>query len=180
MQKLLLIVSLLLIACPATARMYQWVNPASGRTQMSGNPPAWYRADTAGNPDRRAPRVMVFENGQLIDDTAIAVSEERRQQLREQAFRGAELEAHVAAAAQPGAADTIAAPTASGAGENGKGDFSEAVPTGPATDTAPASTDDTIAKLKALVEQWDKQKTEQAKSLIQQQPAPAPAPPASP
>ena len=60
--------------------MYQWVDPDSGTTQLSGMPPAWYRGDEKG------PRVWVFENGQLVDDTGIAVSEAERERLRREAF----------------------------------------------------------------------------------------------
>jgi hypothetical protein len=181
MQKLILLVSLIFIACPAAARMYQWVNPASGRTQMSGTAPAWYRADDGTGNGKHAPRVLVFENGQLIDDTAIAVSDEQRRQLREQAFRGAELEAR-AASSQPEAADTLKA-TAPPAGSNaGQRDFSEPSPAAAAAPVVPADSDATINRMKALIEQWDKQKTEQAKTLIKQPPAPAasPSPPSSP
>lgn len=179
MPKLILIVLLLLAAGPAAARMYQWVNPASGRTQMSGNPPAWYRADDAATDGKHMPRVLVFENGQLIDDTAIAVSDDRRQQLRRQAFRGAELEAH-AAAAQPEASGSPKAPSATGGTDIARGDFGEPLPTATAKPTTPPDSDATINKMKALLEQWDKHKTEQAKALIEQQQTRPPAPAATP
>ncbi len=63
------------------ARMYQWVDPVTGSIQMAGKPPAWYRSGWSG------PRVRVLENGQLIDDTAIEVSEDEMQALRDEAFR---------------------------------------------------------------------------------------------
>ena len=81
----------------AWARMYQWVDPRSGRTQMSGVPPAWYRSGQPG------PRIFVFENGQIIDDTRISVSEDKRQTLREQAFKNA---APVIAAPEADTGDT--------------------------------------------------------------------------
>lgn len=62
------------------ARMYQWVEPGVETTQLSGKPPAWYRSSNAG------PRIFVFENGRLIDDTAVEVSDEVRQRLRQEAF----------------------------------------------------------------------------------------------
>ena len=77
---LLSITALLVWGDAVEARMYQWINPASGRTQLSGKPPAWYRGKTGG------PRVFVFENGRLIGDTAREVSEAERQSLRTQAF----------------------------------------------------------------------------------------------
>lgn len=160
--------------------MYQWVNPGTGRTQMSGTPPAWYRAAPAGTPGKRTPRVLVFENGQLIDDTAIAVSEERRIQLRQQAFRGADVEARAAAAARPEAGTPPVSEATSAAVGSGGGDFSEPKPQATTTPAAPANSDETISRMKALIEQWDRQKTEQAKTLIQEQPAPAEAPAKSP
>ena len=63
------------------ARMYQWVDPVTGSIQMAGKPPAWYRSTWSG------PRVRVLENGHLIDDTAIEVSDDETQALREEAFR---------------------------------------------------------------------------------------------
>ena len=68
------------VVAPAQARLYQWTNEDSGATELSGTPPGWYRNGLAG------PRVFVFENGRLIDDTASAVSEQRGQELREAAF----------------------------------------------------------------------------------------------
>ena len=63
-----------------SARMYQWVNGGSGRVQMSGEPPSWYRSGRGG------PRVMVFDRGFLVDDTRIDVSIIRRLALRKDAF----------------------------------------------------------------------------------------------
>ncbi len=63
------------------ARMYQWVSPNTGRVQLSGNPPPWYR-DAAGGA-----RVRVFENGNLVDDTAIVLPTAQSEELREAAFR---------------------------------------------------------------------------------------------
>jgi hypothetical protein len=64
----------------AEARMYQWTQPNSGHTYLSGKAPSWYRGQTDG------PRVLVFENGQIVDDTAARVSETQRVQLRTLAF----------------------------------------------------------------------------------------------
>lgn len=64
----------------ADARMYQWSNAATDTVQLSGSPPAWYRSSVQG------PRVFVFDNGQLIDDTAVEVAEEHRQVLHANAF----------------------------------------------------------------------------------------------
>ena len=66
------------------ARMYEWRNPATGSAQLSGEPPAWYRSAEGG------PRVRVYENGNLVDDTAIRLPSERREELRQAAFRESE------------------------------------------------------------------------------------------
>ena len=62
------------------ARMYQWLDADTGSTQLSGKPPVWYRGTVSG------PRVFVFDNGRLIDDTDIDVDDEVRKQLRQKAF----------------------------------------------------------------------------------------------
>ena len=81
MFRLTLCLSLILLAGTADARMYQWVDPVTGSLQMSGKPPAWYRSGWDG------PRVRVFDNGTVVDDTSIQVSEDEMQALREDAFR---------------------------------------------------------------------------------------------
>ena len=78
----ILILSLTTISVPA--RMYQWVDPDSNTTQLSGKPPMWYRSKDSGS------RVLVFENGKLIDDTGIVVSGEEGERLRNQALLVAE------------------------------------------------------------------------------------------
>jgi hypothetical protein len=60
--------------------MYQWVNPETGLPQLSGDPPAWYRSGQEG------PRVLVYQNGTLVDDTSLRVSEEKSEALRRAAF----------------------------------------------------------------------------------------------
>ena len=74
----------LLTMLSAHARMYQWVDPASKITQFSGKPPVWYRSKDNG------PRVIVFENNQIIDDTNIRVSDVEQDRLRRLAFLQAE------------------------------------------------------------------------------------------
>lgn len=78
------IISLMLLfvgmSLASQARMYQWVNPGTRGVQLSGIPPAWYRSEAGG------PRVRVFEQGNLIDDTAIALPASQREDLREAAF----------------------------------------------------------------------------------------------
>lgn len=75
-----LIILLLVFSSSVSARMYQWVDPDSGSTQLSGTPPIWYRSAQGG------PRVFVFDNTKVVDDTGIQVSEDERERLRQQAF----------------------------------------------------------------------------------------------
>ena len=70
----------LLLSLPVEARMYQWLDPDSGTTQLSGKPPYWYRSTETG------PRVFVFENGRIIDDTAVLLTDEHRNKMRQKAF----------------------------------------------------------------------------------------------
>ncbi len=71
---------LLVCSAAASARMYQWADPQTGTVQLSGSPPSWYRGTQPG------PRVFVFENGRLIDDTARVVPAEQAVLLRATAF----------------------------------------------------------------------------------------------
>ncbi|MBL1141968.1 MAG: hypothetical protein HND53_08065 [Proteobacteria bacterium] len=79
-MRIILILAFSLTTVVVEARMYQWVEPGVETTQLSGKPPAWYRSATGG------PRVFVFDNGRLIDDTAVEVDEEIRQRMRQEAF----------------------------------------------------------------------------------------------
>jgi hypothetical protein len=80
----LLLILLLLVSTSAAARMYQWQNPSTGSVQFAGVPPAWYRSPEGG------PRVLVFESGKLVDDTAIELAPNENQEMREAAFRDLE------------------------------------------------------------------------------------------
>lgn len=71
---------LLAVSGPATARMYQWVDAQTGTVQLSGSPPSWYRGAQPG------PRVFVFDDGRLVDDTGQALPAERAALLRASAF----------------------------------------------------------------------------------------------
>ena len=76
----LFVVLLLVFSQGISARMYQWLDADTGSTQLSGKPTMWYRSASPG------PRVFVFDNGRLMDDTAIEVDDEVREQLRRRAF----------------------------------------------------------------------------------------------
>lgn len=80
MKHFLLSFLLLAISAVAYARMYQWIDPDTGTTQLSGKPPHWYRSGIRG------PRVIVFENGRVIDDTGIELSEDEDDRLRQDAL----------------------------------------------------------------------------------------------
>lgn len=88
--RLSILVILAFTILSAHARMYQWVDPASKITQLSGKPPVWYRSKKGG------PRVIVFENNRVVDDTNIRVSDVEQEALRRQAFLETETSRKVA------------------------------------------------------------------------------------
>lgn len=170
---------LLLIATSVEARIYQWVNPSTGSTQLSGKAPAWYRSDMGG------PRVLVFENNVLVDDTGVAVDEDQRIQLRAKALSSesgkksltteqavATLEDQIQAIldssamneylknppAQTDQAIAPEVPSSKGSTEQKDKDASKSMAT--------ESPDERVERLKALISAWDKNKTEEAKSLL--------------
>ena len=67
---------LLSAALPADARMYQWRDSTTGSLQFAGRPPPWYRNGQPG------PRVRVYTQGRLIDDTAQRLDPARAAELR--------------------------------------------------------------------------------------------------
>ena len=140
------------------ARMYQWINPASGRTQLSGKPPAWYRGKTEG------PRVFVFENGRFIDDTAREVSEMERQSLRTQAFERVGQQPIISKdesnTPQKTALPMDAPPAAQDTPEAHSPSLKEQTPT------------TLIERLKKIIADWDKRKEEEAKRLLETLPGP--------
>jgi hypothetical protein len=159
-----------LLAAPAAARMYQWHNPATGTTQLSGTPPAWYRSGDPG------PRVYVFENNQLVDDTGITVSDEQRAALRDEAFgdHHASREGTSSAPAQDsapaGAEDAPPTPqSATRSADN-------TTPTD-VVETAKASK---AASLKALIDAWDQRQLDEARSLLDMLPSESKTAPARP
>lgn len=82
---------LLVVSTAAGARMYEWQDPISKSIQFSGVPPAWYRSPEGG------PRVRVYDDGRLVDDTSILLSAEDNRSMRELAFRELEEEQQLAA-----------------------------------------------------------------------------------
>jgi hypothetical protein len=147
-----LILSTLLCALPgvAAARMYQWVDAQTGTVQLSGAPPAWYRGAQPG------PRVFVFENGQLIDDTARAMTAPDAAALRATAF-----------GTPPPAAPALTAPI-----------FEAPTPAPAEAEAPPAAEDSTsaqIAEFKALLEAYDRAQSAAALDALEQGAAPASA-----
>ncbi len=142
--------------------MYQWINPSSGNTQLSGNPPTWYRSPQSGG----GPRVLVFERGKVIDDTAIAVPEGTRDELRSQAFQARESTHAATTALEVSAeeeAETVAADsTAAEAGTSER----DAVVRKSASGELTEMDADTVGRLKDIISAWDRMKLEQAKELI--------------
>lgn len=145
----------------AHARMYQWSHPSSGIVQLSGAPPAWYRSTMNG------PRVLVFDNGQLIDDTAVAVGEPLRESLRAAAFTDAAAPAAVAAAT-PNPRESVRDTPAPANAEPGEIEATAGpVASEPASATPPAGTvEQTVAELKSLLDAWDSRRRDEARSLL--------------
>ena len=167
MRRIVVAVCLVLLSsAPVAARMYQWHNPTTGTTQLAGTPPAWYRSLRGG------PRVWVFENNQLIDDTGIAVSDQQRAALQAEAFgQGAPHEPAAAQQAPPAAVqnDKTAPDSATPAATS--------VPAAPLV-KADASTAGKAEALKALIDAWDQHQLDQARSLLEMVPTTAPPAPA--
>ena len=164
-MRLLLLSLVLLVTCPAAqARMYQWNDPDTGTPQLSGKPPYWYRGDESG------PRVYVIDNGHVIDDTAVQVSDAQRRQLREAAFMRAEQDEtrfkakleeaeRLKTQRDAGREEALAAEQAAAPPPK------EAPPAKP--EAAPQSDADTKANsMRALVEEWEKIREETAKKVI--------------
>jgi len=165
----------LILTATAEARMYQWSDPASGTVQLSGTPPAWYRGALPG------PRTFVFDDGRLVDDTAIPVSELQRRALREQAFgtaSSAELPPDDMGNEASALHDTLARALDAGIDiEAAAAEVSaEQVRAAAARAVEDVDVAERVTQLKALVEAWDQQRLEAARALIESLPETAPAP----
>ncbi len=172
------------------AQMYQWADPETGTTQLSGKPPAWYRSAEGG------PRVFVFNRGKVVDDTHIEISDEQRNALRRNAFvraeedrlaaqekatQAAKLKAALDKNAQQAASENkeIADKSdklrkeAEGNQQSETGDKSleeeliseilEAEQPDKLTQEA-----ESIEQMKALITEWENKRTEEARGLLQQ------------
>lgn len=163
MLRILLIIFIVFTSFAVDARMYQWTDPDNGTTQLSGKPPVWYRNGKDG------PRVFVFENGKIIDDTGISVPDTERESLRQQALLKAEedrtkareklLEAKkLQAVLNPAAAEEQQMPAE---------EETEPEELAPKEKAKPATEQETVDRMKALIQEWEAQKTQSAKKLIQ-------------
>jgi hypothetical protein len=169
MIRRLIFLILLLASLPAHARMYQWTDPETGTTQLSGKPPAWYRGPESG------PRVIVFEKGRVIDDTSINISDSSREELRRQALAKAvedkEKARQMALQAEQlklkMGAQLQEEPLEPAAGEE-----KIAMPDNARPAPAPEQSDVPDYKelnednLRALISEWEQQKTQQFKEKI--------------
>lgn len=146
---------LTLLALPSHARMYQWVNTESGTTQLSGKPPSWYRGLAQG------PRVIVFEKGMIVDDTATQVPEWQRKRLRAEAFGLSLSEVPDDASRLKDLAQKLKEIADS---EEFLGSLVEQAQ---APDpNKEESTQSVVDQLKAVISAWDKQKAEQATAPV--------------
>ena len=154
----------------AHARMYQWIDPDSKITQFSGKPPVWYRSAKGG------PRVIVFENNHIIDDTNIRVSDVEQERLRRQAFVEAESDRETAKEklVQAKRLEAISKQT-----QDDEGQIPVSTPIPPEQATRPptpaktavppaAENDATVVnQMRMLIQQWEKNKAASAKALIE-------------
>ena len=158
----------------ANARMYQWVDPATKITQFSGKPPVWYRSDTGG------PRIIVFENNRVIDDTNIKVSDIEQQRLRHDAFVLSESNREIAREKLLQAKRLEAISKRMDESQ----EYTEAAPTTPQESTGksaaaapevkkapapapPQITDEVVVdQMRKLIQEWEQKRTENAKAMI--------------
>lgn len=169
-----LLVLLIAAMQPVAARMYQWVDPASGRTQLSGTPPAWYRSGGDN------PRVFVFENGHLVDDTGIAVKDAERRRLRQKALIIIEEDAEAARkkaeqsallksqledeeSQLPAMLPATPAPVRTGeATEQGGGQDAEA----DSASGTPELSEEQLAELRNLISEWEARNQNRAREML--------------
>ena len=168
MLRIILLLLLTYSTC-ISARMYQWVDPNSGSTQLSGKPPMWYRSTESG------PRVFVFEKSKIIDDTGISVSDSERERLRQQAYLQAEEDTAMArekllqakrmdaALQQKQQQKQETEAVAKGEEEPVIEDIVEDIPE---TETPAAEEPSTIEQMRKLIADWESDTTKKAKGLL--------------
>ena len=161
MSRYFLIFLFLLLSAAADARMYQWVDPDNGTTQLSGKPPVWYRSSAGG------PRVFVFDNGKLVDDTGVEVSDVERDQLRQQALVKA-MEDRAAARDQLLEARRLQALLVQEEEQSPEiiiqDDPDENVTQAPEANDVEEQ--ETIEQMRALIQEWEQRRTQSARDLV--------------
>ncbi len=169
---LVIVLSALGATAASAERMYQWVDPDTGTTQLSGKPPVWYRSAEAG------PRVFVFDKDRVVDDTGIKLSETERDRLRQEALIDAEaqrdaareklLQAKRLKAAmeqqQQAVAETEAGIAEAAAAEAEPETAEPAAPLSPEVPTAAEGM--SVEDMRALISAWEQQQTQQAKETV--------------
>lgn len=151
------------------ARMYQWIDPESGTTQLSGKPPTWYRGVEGG------PRVFVFEQGKVVDDTGIEISSTQRISLRTKAFLRAEKDRLMAKekAMEVAKVKAITGRKMDGMVSSNEADeFREEVISKEIFQTKVMKKNKeekaSVEKMKALISEWENKRTEEAQTILEQ------------
>ena len=163
----ILFILLLSYSASVSARMYQWVDPESGTTQLSGKPPMWYRSAQSG------PRVFVFEKSKIIDDTGIEVSILESERLRQRAFLQADEDRELAREKLLESKRLDAAlmqkQAALAKDEEQKEPFVEDFIEEVVPEALPATSKEeptTIEQMRKLIADWEKATTEKARGLL--------------
>lgn len=185
-MRVILLISFVFCTALVEARMYQWVNPSTGTSQLSGNPPAWYRSEAGG------PRVLVFENNKLVDDTSVDVTEDQRLELQQRAFDRpmteaeknrqqaeavATLEQQIKAIVEsPEMAVYLESPAVQEELTQAITEPAQLAPTQAPNATSQAeadparpneTSDERVSRLKALISAWEASQTASAKSIVE-------------
>ena len=176
----LLFFSQFILVQSVQAQMYQWADPETGTTQLSGKPPAWYRSSEGG------PRVFVFRRGKIVDDTGIEVSDEQRMSLRTKAFIDAEEDRAVANQKAMEAARLKAAMEKHSEWKSEEEILEEVEPhehqeessevvvmeepeDEELIETEMSTEEESVEKLKALIADWEDKRTEDARALLKKE-----------
>ena len=171
MLRIVFTITLFSLTSLAFARMYQWIDPDTGTTQLSGKPPVWYRANEAG------PRVFVFEKGKIVDDTGRNVTSEEQERLRQQAFIRAE-EDKAAAKEKLIQAKRLQATLEqkrSSEEESKEEESIEQIPEELVLDEPEVDEGPDVEDMRALIEQWEQLRKEDVRKLLDGDSAATPA-----
>lgn len=169
----ILFIASILFTASADARMYQWTDPDTGTTQLSGKPPTWYRSEQGG------PRVFVFEKNRIVDDTAIEVSTGERESLRRQAFLKAEEDRTAAREKALAAEELKSSFKRDGSLQGDAAEMVEEVPEVVPEEDAEAEAeeemaempadDKTLEELRELIREWEEQQAREARQKLEMQ-----------